>query len=535
MKPPESLLQWLYRQGFHNVGAVHYNLSPAELYEHALRQGEAVLSAHGALIAHTAPYTGRSANDKFIVEEPSSRDHVWWGTINRPFAADAFGALKRRLLAYFQGRPLYVRDCYGGADPRYRLHIRVVTERAWHNLFAYNMFIPAGAELSGSEPDFTIIHAPGFKAVPELDATRSEVFIILNFAERLAIIGGTAYAGEIKKTVFTVLNYVLPLRGVFPMHCAANVGAAGDVALFFGLSGTGKTSLSTDPERALIGDDEHGWSDEGVFNFENGCYAKVINLSPEAEPIIYAMTRRFGTILENVVYDPHTREIDYADASITENTRASYSRFVMENVVPDNRGGHPRHIFFLTCDAFGVMPPIARLTQQQAMYHFLSGFTAKVAGTERGVKDPVPTFSTCFGAPFMVHHPWVYARLLSERLRRHGTQVWLVNTGWIGGGFGVGTRISIGYTRALLRAALSGALETVSYVREPFFGLEIPTACPGVPPEILQPRQLWADPAAYDEAARRLQRLFAENFRQFRGNVDGEILHGVPAELVGSA
>ncbi|MEN3027523.1 MAG: phosphoenolpyruvate carboxykinase (ATP) [Chlorobiota bacterium] len=532
MKSPDSLRQWLLRQGFHNVGEVYYNLTPAELYEYALRRGEGVLSAQGAFIARTAPYTGRSAQDKFIVEEPANREHIWWGKVNRPFPPEGFERLKRRLQAYFQGRPLYVRDCYGGADPRYRLRVRIVTEQAWHSLFAANMFIPADPDDTSFEPDFAIVHAPGFKTVPELDGTRSEVIILLNFAERMALIAGTAYAGEIKKTVFTVLNYLLPFQGVFPMHCAANVGKEGDVALFFGLSGTGKTSLSADPERALIGDDEHGWSDDGVFNFENGCYAKVINLSPEAEPIIYAMTRRFGTILENVVYDPETREVDYADASITENTRGSYSRDMMENVVPENRGGHPRNIFFLTCDAFGVMPPIARLSPEQAMYHFLSGFTAKVAGTERGIKDPVPTFSTCFGAPFMVHYPWVYARMLAERMQRHGSRVWLVNTGWIGGGFGVGHRISIAHTRALLRAALSGALEGVEYVREPFFGLEVPTSCPGVPQEILQPRQLWADPNAYDEAARRLQRLFAENFQQFRGAVDGELLHALPLELV---
>lgn len=532
MKPPESLLQWLQRNGLHNVGSVYYNLSPAELYEHALRNGEGVISAHGALLVVTAPYTGRSAQDKFIVEEPGSRERIWWGKVNRPFPAEGFEALRARLLAYLQGRPLYVRDCYGGAHPQYRLRVRIITERAWHSLFAYNMFIPADPGEVAAEPDFLILHAPGFKTVPEIDRTRSEVVILINFAERIALIAGTAYAGEIKKIVFTVLNYLLPLRGVFPMHCAANVGKEGDVALFFGLSGTGKTSLSTDPERALIGDDEHGWGEDGVFNFENGCYAKVINLSPEAEPIIYALTRRFGTILENVVYDPVSREVNYADASITENTRGSYSRFVMDNIVPDNRGGHPRTIFFLTCDAFGVMPPIARLTPAQAMYHFLSGFTAKVAGTERGVTDPVPTFSTCFGAPFMVHYPWVYARMLAERMERYGSRVWLVNTGWIGGGFGVGKRISIAHTRALLRAALSGALDTVPYVREPFFGLEVPTACPGVPAEILQPRQLWSDPAAYDESARRLQRLFAENFQQFLGALDGELLHEIPTELV---
>jgi phosphoenolpyruvate carboxykinase (ATP) len=531
MASPETVQRWLAQQGLVNTGTLYYNLAPAQLYEHALRNEGAVLSAHGALIVRTTPYTGRSPRDKFIVEEDSSRGHVWWGEVNRPFSADAFAALKRRLFAYLQRRPLYVRDCYGGADPRWRFPVRIVTESAWHSLFAYNMFIPAEGGEEFDAP-FTLYHAPNFKAVPELDGTRSEVFVIIHFGERTALIGGTPYAGEIKKTVFTVLNYLYPLQGVFPMHCAANVGREGDVALFFGLSGTGKTSLSTDPERLLIGDDEHGWSPDGVFNFENGCYAKTINLSPEAEPIIYALTRRFGTILENVVYDERTREVDYADASITENTRASYSRFAMENVVPENCAGHPRNIFFLTCDAFGVLPPIARLSTAQAMFHFLSGFTAKVAGTERGITDPVPTFSTCFGAPFMVHQPMVYARMLQERLHQHGTQVWLVNTGWIGGGFGVGRRISIAYTRALLRAALSGALDVVEYEREPFFGLAVPKSCPGVPAEILQPRRLWADPDAYDAAARRLQRLFAENFQKFRGALDGELLQEVPAELL---
>jgi phosphoenolpyruvate carboxykinase (ATP) len=531
MASPETVQRWLAQQGLVNTGTLYYNLAPAQLYEHALRNEGAVLSAHGALIVRTTPYTGRSPRDKFIVEEDSSRGHVWWGEVNRPFSADAFAALKRRLFAYLQRRPLYVRDCYGGADPRWRFPVRIVTESAWHSLFAYNMFIPAEGGEEFDAP-FTLYHAPNFKAVPELDGTRSEVFVIIHFGERTALIGGTPYAGEIKKTVFTVLNYLYPLQGVFPMHCAANVGREGDVALFFGLSGTGKTSLSTDPERPLIGDDEHGWSPDGVFNFENGCYAKTINLSPEAEPIIYALTRRFGTILENVVYDERTREVDYADASITENTRASYSRLAMENVVPENRAGHPRNIFFLTCDAFGVLPPIARLSTAQAMFHFLSGFTAKVAGTERGITDPVPTFSTCFGAPFMVHQPMVYARMLQERLHQHGTRVWLVNTGWIGGGFGVGRRISIAYTRGVAassveRGARCGRVRARALLRAgsaeelSWSAGRDPAAAPAL-----------ADPDAYNAAARRLQRLFAENFQKFRGALDGELLQEVPAELL---
>jgi phosphoenolpyruvate carboxykinase (ATP) len=524
MLASEAFRAELVNIGLIGLGEITRNASAAELYEHAVILGEAEISEHGALLCMTAPNTGRSASDKFIVEEPSSREHVWWGKVNRPFPIDAFNRLKQRVSAYLQGRDVYVHDCWVGADPRYRYAVRVITEHAWHSLFAQNMFIePTDEELEGFIPDFTIIHVPNFHAQPEIDGTASHKFILLSFEQRLVLIGGTHYAGEIKKSVFTLMNYLLPLRGVFPMHCSANVGAAGDVALFFGLSGTGKTTLSTDPERRLIGDDEHGWSDDGVFNFEGGCYAKVINLSAEAEPLIYQMTRSFGTILENVVYDPATRRIDLADQSITENTRASYKRAMLSNIVPDNRGGHPTNIFFLTCDSFGVMPPIARLTPAQAMYHFLSGYTARVAGTEAGVKEPSATFSTCFGAPFMVHHPSVYANMLRERMLKHNATVWLVNTGWSGGPYGVGSRMKIAYTRALLRAALTGALDSVEFVTEPYFGLSIPTQCDGVPDEILNPRSTWADPSAYDDKARYLVGLFEENFEQFASYVEPDV------------
>jgi phosphoenolpyruvate carboxykinase (ATP) len=516
MKSNEEILLSLGQQGLTHLNEVFYNLSTPELYEHALTNGEAELTEHGALVAITVPHTGRSANDKFVVEEAGSKDHVWWGKVNKPFSQEKFNALKARITAYLQGSDVYVLDCMAGADPAYRLPVRIVNQHAWHNLFVKNMFIEATAEeLENFEPGFTIIHAPDFKADPALDGTRSETFILLDFSQRLVLIGGTHYAGEMKKSIFTALNYLLPLKGVMSMHCSANIGKDGDTALFFGLSGTGKTTLSTDPERALIGDDEHGWSDEGTFNFEGGCYAKVINLSAEAEPIIYEMTRTFGTILENVVVDPDTRAIDLFDDSITENTRASYPRKFISNIVADNRGGHPRNIFFLTCDAFGVMPPIAKLTPEQAMYHFLSGYTAKVAGTEAGVKEPSATFSTCFGAPFMVHHPKVYANLLRDKINTHGAQVWLVNTGWSGGEYGVGKRMKIGYTRALLRAALNGDLNGVDYTTEPFFGLHIPAACPGVPDEILNPRNTWSDKDAYDAKAKHLVGLFENNYKQF--------------------
>ncbi len=516
MKTIEEITLSLQELGLTNLGEIYYNLSTPDLYEHALTYGEAQLSEHGALVAITSPHTGRSAQDKFVVEESTSKDNVWWGKVNKPFSQDKFNNLKSRITAYLQNQDLYVLDCVAGSDDKYSLPVRVITQHAWHNLFAKNMFIEASDDqLNNFVPGFTILHAPDFKANPSIDGTRSDTFIILDFSQKLVIIGGTQYAGEVKKSIFTVLNYMLPLQKVMSMHCSANIGTAGDTALFFGLSGTGKTTLSTDPERALIGDDEHGWSNAGTFNIEGGCYAKVINLSAEAEPIIFQTTRTFGTILENVVVDPDTRAIDFYDDSITENTRASYSRDVLENTAESNKGGHPKNIFFLTCDAFGVMPPIAKLTPEQAMFHFLSGYTAKVAGTEAGVKEPSATFSTCFGAPFMVHHPKVYANLLRDKINENGSQVWLVNTGWSGGEYGVGKRMKISYTRALLRAALTGELNNVDFVTEDFFKLSIPTSCEGVPSEILNPRNTWEDKAAYDAKANHLVGLFDDNYKQF--------------------
>ncbi len=517
----EAVRSALEAQGLANVGDINYNLSTPELYEHALSYDEGKITEHGALLVVSAPYTGRRPNDKFVVEEEGSKGDVWWGKVNRPFSEEKFNALKSRVYAYLQGRDVYVQDLIAGSDPKYKLPVRFIQEFAYHSLFVKNMFIEATAkELADFVPGFTVIAVPEFKAIPELDGTASEVFVILSFKQKLVLIGGTSYAGENKKAIFTVLNYLLPKEKVMSMHCSANIGKDGDTALFFGLSGTGKTTLSTDPDRALIGDDEHGWSNDGVFNFEGGCYAKVINLSAEAEPIIFKTTRTFGTILENVVMDEDTRVIDLESQEYTENTRASYSREIIDNIVPDNRGGHPRNVVFLTADAFGVMPPISRLSPEQAMFHFLSGYTAKVAGTEAGVKEPSATFSTCFGAPFMVHHPSVYANLLRDKIKEHGSHVWLVNTGWSGGPYGVGSRMKIKHTRAMLRAALNGSLNNVTFVKDPFFGLEIPTACPDVPTEVLNPRDTWSDKAAYDKQATHLVQLFQENFKQFADSVE---------------
>jgi phosphoenolpyruvate carboxykinase (ATP) len=514
----------LEHHGIRNVNAVYWNLPAPRLYEEALRRREGRLAHLGPLVVRTGHHTGRSPNDKFIVREESSADKVWWGKANRPMEPSAFAALHRRLLAYWQGRDLFVQDCFAGADPDYRLPIRIITETAWHSLFARDMFVRATAEeLARHTPQFTVIHAPSFHADPQVDGTASEVFVVIDFADKLVLIGGTQYAGEIKKSIFTVFNYLLPQRQVLSMHCSANIGAAGDVAIFFGLSGTGKTTLSADPTRTLIGDDEHGWSDNGVFNIEGGCYAKVIRLSPQAEPEIYETTRRFGTILENVGFDSETGRLDLDDSSLTENTRAAYPISHIANATRDGIGGHPGNIIMLTCDAFGVLPPIARLTPVQAMYHFLSGYTAKVAGTERGVTEPSATFSTCFGAPFMALSPTVYADLLGEKIARHRVNVWLVNTGWSGGPYGVGERMKIAHTRALVDAALSGALENVPTVRDPNFGITVPTDCPGVPAEVLWPRNTWADPAAYDTQAHTLAGMFAENFRAYSDRVGIEV------------
>lgn len=516
-----------------NSGEAFVNLNASQIYEHAVLLEEGMISEYGALVVNTGALTGRSAQDKFLVEEASSKDHVWWGKVNKPFSQEKFQALKMRMFAYLQNRDVYVQNCFAGADEAYRLPVRIITEYAWHSLFARNMFIEATQDdLENFDPQFTVVCAPDFKADPEIDGTRSQTFIVLDFAQKLVLVGGTEYAGEIKKSIFTVMNYLLPLKGVFPMHCSANKGQNDDVALFFGLSGTGKTTLSADPERQLIGDDEHGWSDNGIFNFEGGCYAKVIDLSAESEPIIFEMTRTFGTILENVGIDPDSRTVDLEDRTRTENTRASYPRKNLDNIVDENYGGHPKNVFFLTADAFGVMPPIAKLTPEQAMYHFLSGYTAKVAGTEAGVKEPQATFSTCFGAPFMVHQPAVYANLLKEKVNKHGAQVWLVNTGWSGGEYGVGKRMKIAYTRALLRAALTGALNNVEFEVEPFFNLLIPKSCDGVPAEILNPRNTWADKDAYDAKAKHLADLFANNFKEFAATVDEAVTNSMKADSV---
>lgn len=509
---------------FFTQGAVYWNLTVPELVEHALRRREGMLAEGGAFVAVTAPHTGRSPQDKFVVREPEVADQVWWGPVNQPMEPEAFQKLRDHAFRFAATRDLYVQDVVVGAHPRYRVPVRVITELAWHSLFSRHLFLrPQGVEAVVSQPAFTVISLPGCKADPARHGTRSETFITLSLSQGLVLIGGTLYAGEIKKSVFTLMNYLLPQRGVASMHCAANVGEDGRSALFFGLSGTGKTSLSTDPERLLVGDDEHGWSEDGIFNLEGGCYAKVVRLSPEAEPEIYATTRRFATVLENVVVDPLTRQLDLADERITENTRAAYPLTYLQHVVPDGRAPHPADVVFLTADAFGVLPPIARLDYDQALYHFLSGYTAKVAGTEKGVRDPQATFSACFGAPFLPLPPARYAELLGERLRRHRVRVWLVNTGWTGGPYGVGWRIPIQHTRAMLRAALAGALEGVPYWVEPRFRLHVPEAVPGVPPQTLRPKETWPDPEAYDEQARRLARMFAQNFQRFSGQVPPEV------------
>ncbi|MCA9783585.1 MAG: phosphoenolpyruvate carboxykinase (ATP) [Calditrichaeota bacterium] len=521
----------LVNHGLANLGTVYWNLPEPALYEEILFRREGRISQEGPIVVNTGTHTARAANDKFVVLEASSDPEVWWGQYNRPFSSQKFSEVLNRLQAFMQERDLFVQDGWGGADPQYRLPIRVITEYAWHSLFARNMFIPLdGAdEYRRHVPDFTIISMPSFKAIPELDGTRSDTFILLSFDHRLAIIGGTGYGGEIKKSVFTVLNYLLPREGVMTMHCSANVDEAGDTALFFGLSGTGKTTLSADPRRRLIGDDEHGWSDEGVFNFENGCYAKVINLSAEAEPEIHACTHRFGTILENVVHDPVTRRLDLDDDTRTENTRASYPLSFIGNAVPEKRAGHPKNIIMLTCDASGVMPPIAKLSTEQALYHFISGYTAKVSGTELDMGlEPEITFSACFGAPFMVHKPEYYAELLRRKIERYGVQCWLVNTGWVGGAYGVGKRISIRHTRALLDAALDGRLNEVEYRRDPLFGFQVPLSCPNVPESVLVPESSWADKAAYRLKYRQLGSLFVENFRKFAADCPPDVVAAGP-------
>lgn len=507
----------LRAHGIINPGAVYVRLSPAQLVEQALRRGEGLLSFRGALVAYTGERTGRSPQDRYVIADPASSEAIWWGQVNRPLDPAIFNRLYDKVQAYFQGRDLFVSDCWACADPRHRLAVRVVAEKAWHALFSQCLLLrPPREELEakGSQPDLTILAAPGLRADPALDGTRGAVFIVLNLERNLVLIGGTHYAGEIKKSVFSFLNYLLPGRGVFPMHCSANIGPAGDTALFFGLSGTGKTTLSADPERRLIGDDEHGWSDTGVFNIEGGCYAKTIRLSRAGEPQIWNAIR-FGCVLENVVIDPHTRYPDFDDARHTENTRAAYPVDFIDNCEPSGRGGHPRNVVFLTCDAFGVLPPLSRLTLDQALYHFLSGYTAKVAGTETGVTEPQVTFSTCFASPFLPLHPTRYAELLREKLQKHGSQVWLVNTGWTGGPYGKGSRIELGLTRAMVRAALRGDLANVAFTPDPIFRVHVPESCPGVSRALLQPRGTWDNPADYDAQAHKLAGLFRSNFANY--------------------
>jgi phosphoenolpyruvate carboxykinase (ATP) len=513
-------------QGLGAAATVYWNLPPAQLVEHAVRRGEAHLSNDGALVCHTGEFTGRSPNDKFVVEEPGSKDSIWWGKVNRPIAPARFDALLDKVRAHVAGRELFVFDGYAGADSRHRIRVRVITEAAWQCQFASNMFVRETdpAKLEAFRPDFVVVDAMSFKADPQADGTRTSTFILVHFGRQMVLIGGTQYGGEIKKSIFTVMNYVLPKSGVLSMHCSANYGATrDDVALFFGLSGTGKTTLSADPARTLIGDDEHGWSEDGVFNVEGGCYAKVIRLSKEGEPDIWEASHRFGTILENVDFDPESRELDLDSAKLTENTRSSYPITHLRNCDPYGVAGHPKDVVFLTCDAFGVLPPLARLTEAQAMYHFLSGYTAKVAGTERGVTEPSATFSTCFGSPFLPLHPGVYAQMLGEKLRGHGARVWLVNTGWSGGGYGEGHRMKLSLTRRLVEAALSGELEGVATDRDPVFGLAIPTAVAGVPGEVLRPWESWSERSAYDAAAKKLATMFVENFEQYASGVTDEI------------
>jgi len=499
---------------------VRANRSTAELYEDAVRAGEGLIAAEGPLVVRTGKHTGRSPQDKFIVKEPTSARKIWWGKVNRPIALEHYDRLRARLMDYLATRPVYAQDCFIGAHPAHRRSLRVYTETAWASIFARNLFRrPSPAELADFAPNFTIINAPSFQADPGTEGTRTGTAILLNLARMEILIVGTEYAGEIKKSAFTVMNYLMPDEGVLPMHSAANVGEAGDTVVFFGLSGTGKTTLSADPLRSLVGDDEHGWGDDGVFNFEGGCYAKTIRLSPMYEPDIFQTTRRFGTILENVDLDPRTRELDLDSERFTENTRGAYPLHFIGNADPTGMAGQPTNVVLLTADAFGVLPPISRLTSDQAQYHFISGYTAKLAGTEVGVKEPQATFSACFGAPFMPRHPGEYAAMLAERLHRYGVRAWLVNTGWTGGPYGTGQRMNINHTRTMVRAALAGALDDVPTEVDPVFGVAVPTACPDVPSEVLRPRSTWPDGEAYDRQAAALARMFAENFAAYEDGV----------------
>jgi phosphoenolpyruvate carboxykinase (ATP) len=521
----------LDHHGLRNLNMVYWTLPTPALIERAVTRREGIMAHEGALIVRTGNHTGRAPNDKFIVHTGEDKDKIWWGPINQPLDAQKFERIYLRMTAYFQGRDVFVQDTTAAAHPDYRLPIRVITETAWHSLFARDLFLRLQTDqLADHVPEFTILHAPGFHAIPEEDGTNSETFIILNLDKKIILIGGTSYAGEIKKSIFSVLNYLLPQQDVMTMHCSANVGDAGDVALFFGLSGTGKTTLSSDPERTLIGDDEHGWGDDGVFNFEGGSYAKVIRLDKDLEPLIWHATRHFGTILENVTIDPRTRRVDFEDTSLTENTRAAYPIGFLDRYVSSGRGDHPKNVFFLTADAFGVMPPISRLTRQQAMYYFLSGYTSKLAGTEKGVgSEPQATFSPCFGAPFLPLRPTVYAKLLGKKLEQHGVKVWLINTGWTGGPYGVGNRINLPYTRAMVRAVFNGDLDDVPMREDPYFHVSVPKDVPDVPARVLHPRQTWQDAQAYEQQAHGLISRFQENFKQYESHVSQEVISAGPS------
>ena len=522
----------LEKLGIANLERVYWNTPSPALYEEAVRRREGHISHMGPLVVQTGYYTGRAAKDKLIVDEPSSRDDICWSATNQPISEEHFDSLFAHICHYLEGREVFVQDCLAGADQEYEVPVRVITQDAWHALFARTMFIrPVDFDrtIGVDEPQFTVVHAPHYHALPSRDSTNSEAFIIIHFARRLVLIGGTSYAGEIKKSVFTLMNYLLPQQGVLSMHASANVGEQGDSALFFGLSGTGKTTLSSDPARRFIGDDEHGWTDKGIFNIEGGCYAKVIHLSEEKEPGIYNMTQHFGTVMENVRLHMKDRRLDLDDESLTENTRAAYPVTHVEGAIYPGLAGHPENVVFLTADAFGVLPPISKLTPEQAMYHFLSGYTAKVAGTEAGLTEPEATFSACFGSPFLPLHPGVYAKLLGERIRKHEANCWLVNTGWTGGPYGVGSRMDITHTRTMLNNALDGKLDDVPYVEHPIFRLQVPQQCPGVPEEVLNPVNTWTDGAAYEAKARDLAAKFHANFSKFADGVSEEVRKAGPA------
>lgn len=511
---------------------VFWNLTPAELYEHILKKGEGILTKDFAVRVLTGKFTGRSPKDKYIVDQPAVHDDIDWGKINQPVSQEVFDGLYAKTVAYLKEQDLYAKDLYCGADEKTRLKVRIVSEVAYHALFSHNMFIkPTDEELKEFTPEFTVLAAPNFGADPAVDGIPNKTFIFCDFEKKIILIGDSMYSGEVKKGIFSVMNYLLPKKGVMAMHCSANHDENGKTAVFFGLSGTGKTTLSADPEKTLIGDDEHGWNDEGVFNFEGGCYAKTINLSAEGEPMIYATTKMPGTILENVVLNDN-REPDFDDDSLTENTRCSYPIEYIPNASKTGKGGHPENIVFLTADAFGVLPPISKLTPEQAMYHFISGYTAKVAGTERGITEPQATFSACFGAPFMPLHPTVYAELLAEKIRKHGSKVWLVNTGWTGGAYGVGSRMKLAYTRKMLSEALAGHLDNVEYVEDPVFGVSVPTSVEGVPSEVLVPKKAWSNPDEYDKMVNKLAKMFVKNFEKFADHASDELLDAAPKVLV---